>query len=112
MHVRCVCGVERIVWLEDLEQGRSTGCESRRCSARFLASQDMRSMLTHWLELERDLLLELVHELRPCLRKELERAIATLCTERLSGLDDAISEWLRAQPQHDLERELEAVSHA
>lgn len=45
VHVRCVCGIERIVYLEDLEQERTSGCDSRLCHARFLAVQDLRAKL-------------------------------------------------------------------
>lgn len=49
VRVHCVCGIERDVWLEDVESGRSTGCESRRCAARYHASHDIREMLTGWI---------------------------------------------------------------
>lgn len=43
--VRCVCGHERVIWLDDLHSGRSSGCNSHRCSARYEIA----------LELEREL---------------------------------------------------------
>ena len=33
--VRCVCGLECVIWLEDLHGGRSSGCNSHRCRARY-----------------------------------------------------------------------------
>lgn len=44
-HVRCVCGFERVLWLEEITQGRSSGCNSHRCRARFEAARDVEAML-------------------------------------------------------------------
>jgi hypothetical protein len=112
VHVRCVCGVERIVWLEDIEQKRSTGCESRRCSGRFRASRDMRDMLTQWIELERLRLLAVSRVLPHRSRKEFERVALEVCTDRLAGLDRAIASWLLTQADNDIQHELAAVAHA
>lgn len=43
---RCVCGYERIVWLEDLTRGRSTGCPKGRCRARFDVAEELRALAT------------------------------------------------------------------
>jgi hypothetical protein len=34
---RCVCGHEQVSWLKDLELGRSAGCRSLKCRARYEA---------------------------------------------------------------------------
>lgn len=86
MHVRCVCGLEKIVWQEDLEAGRSTGCESRRCAARFHASLDIREMLTGWVDREVELL-------RPYLAVDV---LSALQADRLGRIEEAIREYLRA----------------
>lgn len=38
---RCVCGAERVTWLEDLFQGRSNGCRSMRCRIRHAAVSEL-----------------------------------------------------------------------
>lgn len=43
--VRCVCGVVRVVWTEDLERSRTTGCESRKCAVRHQVVQELASTL-------------------------------------------------------------------
>lgn len=103
VHVRCVCGVERIIWLEDLESGRSRGCESRRCAARFLASADIREMLDGWVERDRAAVVALgVEQLVDA------HALSTLADvfvrERRLLIDEAIRDYLRpGTPKHDLE---------
>lgn len=34
VYVRCVCGREKLLWLEDLLGGRSAGCRSIKCQIR------------------------------------------------------------------------------
>lgn len=103
VHVRCVCGTERIIWLEDLESGRSRGCESRRCAARFLASADIREMLTGWVERERVAICALgVQQLVD--GASLEALADAFVRERLLLVDEAIRDYLRpGTPMHDLE---------
>lgn len=48
VRVRCFCGHEAIVWLEDIEQERSHGCRSRRCLAHFEAAQAVRHAIERW----------------------------------------------------------------
>jgi hypothetical protein len=45
---RCFCGRECIIWLDDIQQGRSHGCRSRRCQALFEASCAVRVALSEW----------------------------------------------------------------
>lgn len=93
VHVRCVCNHESTVWLEDIEQGRSGGCRSRSCHARFLASRNMRALLTGWIADERS---ELCALAGPAYAPELERLADQLCTAQLARIDDVIADWLRA----------------
>jgi hypothetical protein len=93
VHVRCVCSLESVVWLEDIEQGRSGGCRSRSCHARFLASRTMRALLTRWIADERGALEELAG---PEQAPELLRLADQLCTAQLARLDDVLADWLRA----------------
>ena len=98
VHVRCVCGAERIVWLEDLETPeRTTGCSSRRCKARFEASRDVRAMLTEWA-LRELAALEHFAKLQKSAetRRRIERIARTQYTARLHALDQYIASWLKA----------------
>lgn len=90
VHVQCVCGVERIIWLEDLESGRSRGCESRRCAARFLASQDVRVMLDSWVAKDRAAMLRAMAE-----------AVDHVTRARTRLIDEAIRDYLRPGAQVD-----------
>ena len=96
VHVRCVCGVERTVWLEDLEAGKSTGCVSRRCAARYHASEDVRLMLTVWLQREHDALVAMAVRCQPHARKQVEALAAELLRARAHECDEAIRDYLRA----------------
>jgi hypothetical protein len=46
---RCVCGLEKVVWTDDIVAGRSTGCDSHRCKARWEVACDFRKRLDAWL---------------------------------------------------------------
>lgn len=53
---RCVCGWEQIVWVGDIQRGRSLGCRFAACRHRHEASQALRKVLPtqtveHLLEL-------------------------------------------------------------
>ena len=103
VHVRCVCGVERIIWLEDLESGRSRGCESRRCAARFLASADIRAMLDGWIDREATAIAALGAQ-QLVDQVSLDALADAFVRERRLVADEAIRDYLRATgPRHDLE---------
>jgi hypothetical protein len=87
LRMRCVCGIERDVWLEDVESGRSTGCESRRCAARYHASLDIREMLAGWINRELELL-------KPHLSEE---ALELVRVERMRWTEEAIRDYLLAR---------------
>lgn len=95
VHVRCVCGVERTVWLDDVQQARSTGCESRRCLARYLASRDMREALASFIAAEQEALRASVAELNSTERaEEVARSFSVRASARAECL---IAEYLRAR---------------
>jgi hypothetical protein len=98
VHVRCVCGTERTVWLEDLETpDRTTGCSSRRCKARWEASRDVRTLLTTWALAELDALERLAKLQRAAeLRRRIEQVAREQYSERMRALDAYIADWLRA----------------
>jgi hypothetical protein len=47
--VVCVCGYRKIVWQDDLHEGRSTGCESRRCMVRYQVVDELMPELSKWM---------------------------------------------------------------
>ncbi len=103
VHVRCVCGIERIIWLEDLESGRSRGCESRRCAARFLASADIKEMLEGWIQRDRAALCALGAE-QLLDAPSLEALADVFVRERRLLVDEAVRDYLRPGTlKHDLE---------
>ncbi len=90
VRVRCVCGYERDVWLQDLQTGRSTGCDSRLCAARYLAADDIRAALAGWSEREREHL-----EARVGPRSALRAALDELARERAQSIEHVIDAFLR-----------------
>lgn len=42
---RCVCGWEQMVWLGDIQRGRSLGCKHAACRHRYDAAQALRRAL-------------------------------------------------------------------
>lgn len=105
--VRCVCGVQRTVWLEDLEQGRSTGCESRRCHARFLAVQDLRAKLTRQA-VDRAQLYAASAEFSSRSPRERERIVDGMLLVFLAAIDRHLAESL-TQPIERYDFDAEAV---
>lgn len=90
--VRCVCGVERVLWLEDIQSGHSTGCESRWCAARYVAALDARKMLDSWVERELELIKREVVRFGGQCDPALLSAIQQ---ERAGHIDHAIAEYLK-----------------
>ena len=109
VHVRCVCGLAHTVWLEDIEQGRSTGCSSRRCFARYQASHDLRAALTRFIDREHEALVALAQRADAKKRASIVRLADALYGEKLAAVDAFIVEWLRRPLDADLE--LGALSH-
>lgn len=52
--VECVCKWRAVLWLQDIQQGLSTGCRSSRCRARHEAAVELRAQLTERAESARD----------------------------------------------------------
>lgn len=52
--VRCTCGVNAVVWYQDLAASPTIGCRSQRCLQRWHMSMSLRrdfdAWLTTWLE--------------------------------------------------------------
>lgn len=44
---RCVCGHEQIVWVGDIQRGRSNGCRFAACRHRHEAARALRMTLPH-----------------------------------------------------------------
>lgn len=88
--VRCVCGLERIVWLQDMQTGRTTGCDSRACAARYLVADDIRHALSDWSERERA---HLEQHVGP--RSALRAALTELAREREQSIEHVIETFLR-----------------
>jgi hypothetical protein len=83
------------VWLEDIEQRRSRGCDSPRCRNKFEASGAVRELLTTWVERDRTALYQLADAVREKQqRASLRRMADDLYGERLTEIDAAISDWL------------------
>ncbi|MGE0785992.1 MAG: hypothetical protein AB7S26_09915 [Sandaracinaceae bacterium] len=45
VYVRCVCGHEQTVFVNDLQAGKSSGCRKGSCSARWTAVTQLRAYL-------------------------------------------------------------------
>lgn len=90
VRVRCVCAYERVIWLQDLQTGRSTGCDSRLCAARYLAADDIRTALSGWSEREREHLEQVVGP-----RSALRAALAELAREREQSIERVVDAFLR-----------------
>jgi hypothetical protein len=89
--VRCVCGQERVVWLQDMQTGRTTGCESRLCAARYLVADEIRTTLTGWGAREHQLL----SGLKGPAARHLRSAIEELERERMQSIEQVIESFLR-----------------
>ncbi len=98
--VRCVCGFERIVWLQDIQTGRTTGCDSRLCAARHLAAEDIRAALRGWSDHELATLEAAVGPRATALR----RAITDLARDREASIERVIDTFLHGprEPANDL----------
>lgn len=96
VRVRCVCGYERDVWLQDLQTGRSTGCDSRICAARFMAVEEVRATLSSWSQRELELLSGVVDPAHHHLRD----ALALLAREREADVDRVVDGFLRGPRVH------------
>lgn len=47
---RCVCGHEKVSSCRTLLRGKSTGCKSKTCAARWAASNELKVRLDTWLD--------------------------------------------------------------
>jgi hypothetical protein len=47
---RCVCGHEKVSSCRTLQRGKSTGCKSKTCAARWAASNELKARLDTWLD--------------------------------------------------------------
>jgi hypothetical protein len=101
VNVLCVCGVQRAVWLEDIEQKRSMGCESPRCRNKFAASGDVREMLTEWINAQLEALRKVSRAFPAPVREQLEQSANELYAAQMKEIDDGIAEWLRAPADED-----------
>ena len=90
VQVRCVCGFERVVWLQDMQTGRTTGCDSRICAARYLAAEDIRAALRGWSDHELATLEAAVGPRATALR----RALGDLAREREASIERVIDAFL------------------
>lgn len=90
VQVRCVCGLERVVWLQELQMGRTTGCYSRICAARYLAAEDIRNALRGWSDHELATLEAAVGPRAIALR----RALGDLAREREASIERVIDTFL------------------
>lgn len=90
VQVRCVCGFERVVWLQDMQTGRTTGCDSRICAARYLAAEDIRVALRGWSDHELRTLEDAVGPRATALR----RALGDLAREREASIERVIDAFL------------------
>lgn len=90
VQVRCVCGYERIVWLQDMQTERTTGCDSRLCAARYLAAEDIRTALRGWSDHELATLEAAVGPRATALR----RAIGDIAREREASIERVIEAFL------------------
>lgn len=96
VRVRCVCGVERDVFLQELQTGRTWGCDSRVCAARYIASSDVRAELERWARDERTLLEQAAERATSSLGKgELEALADRLERERERSIDAFLDRFLR-----------------
>jgi len=99
---RCVCGIERIVWLEDVTAGRSTGCSSRTCRARFAASAGVRDMLSRWATGELEALEGMASRQRKVEdQRRIQRLARAQYQSRMTAIDQHIAELLKAPPLED-----------
>lgn len=102
VRVRCVCGVERIAWLEDVTSNRSTGCSSRTCRARFAASAGVRDLLSAWATRELEALEQMASQQRRVEdQRRIQRMARAQYQARMSAVDSHIAELLKAPPLED-----------
>lgn len=65
VHVRCVCGHEQDVFESDLRSGKTGGCKTGACSARWHAAEQLRAEFR-----------DMVTDMRTRLEAMLERYLA------------------------------------
>ncbi len=96
VRVRCVCGIERDVFLQELQTGRTWGCDSRLCAARYLVSADLRAELERWSTREQEVFGGAAERaLAQADALALRRLAEDLERERARSIDDVLGRFLR-----------------
>jgi hypothetical protein len=112
VNVRCVCGVEQTIFLEDLEMGSSRGCSSRACMARFAVSADVRATMQRWSRAEKQRLERAAQNEQDATRRaQLEQLARELYNDRFSSINRAIEKLLRHQEQPDNDGDAYELRH-